>query len=146
MTLAPEPTPPPSLTIIESPFAGPARNINILYARLCCRDSIERGEVPFASHLFFTQFLSDDDKAERDLGIKAGLVLHQYAIRSVAYVDLGVSSGMILGRDHASAEGVTIATQRRLFPNLDHTKPADLEKLHLTIVKKSLTLPPDCVT
>lgn len=40
--------------IIESPFAGEVEE-NIKYARQCLRDSILRGEVPFVSHLLYTQ-------------------------------------------------------------------------------------------
>lgn len=60
--------------IIESPFAGEVEE-NIKCARQCLRDSILRGEVPFASHLLYTQegVLDDDDPYERELGINLGL-------------------------------------------------------------------------
>ena len=43
----------PKLVLVESPFRGDNYNEtrdNILYARLCVRDSILRGEAPYASH------------------------------------------------------------------------------------------------
>lgn len=48
----------PKFVDIETPYMG--RNEeelrrNLLYARACVRDSLMRGEIPFASHLFYTQ-------------------------------------------------------------------------------------------
>ena len=39
--------------IIESPYTGDVER-NLEYARRCMRDSIKRGEAPFASHLLYT--------------------------------------------------------------------------------------------
>lgn len=88
--------------IIESPFAGRSaheRERNIGYARRCMRDCLERGEAPFASHLLYTQegILNDDIPAQRTLGIEAGLMWGQYALKTVVYVDLGISQGMQQG-------------------------------------------------
>ncbi len=46
--------------IIESPYSGDIPR-NLLYARLCVFDCLNRGEAPYASHLFFTQVLNDND-------------------------------------------------------------------------------------
>ena len=88
--------------IIESPFAGRTlleRERNIGYARRCMRDCFERGEAPFASHLLYTQdgILDDDIPAQRTLGIEAGLMWGQYALKTVVYTDLGISQGMQQG-------------------------------------------------
>lgn len=63
--------------VIESPYAAPtpegiARNLR--YLRACMRDSLLRGEAPFASHAIYTQpgMLRDEIQAERDWGIEAG--------------------------------------------------------------------------
>ena len=47
---------------------------NLFYARACVRDCLMRGEIPFASHLFYTQpgILDDSIQKERDIGINAG--------------------------------------------------------------------------
>ena len=37
--------------IIESPYSGDIPR-NLLYARLCVFDCLQRGEAPYASHLF----------------------------------------------------------------------------------------------
>lgn len=87
---------PRPLVIIESPYAGDI-NRNLTYARRCMRDSIDRGERPFASHLLYTQpeVLRDDDIAEREQGIRLGYEFWDNADRIAFYVDLGWSQGMI---------------------------------------------------
>ena len=53
-------------TVIESPFSAPTIDElvrNIQYAMLAVRDSLSRGEAPYASHLFYTQMLDDNDSA-----------------------------------------------------------------------------------
>ena len=48
---------------------------NIALARRACRHAIEEDAIPIAPHIYFTQFLDDDLKRERDLGIAAGIEL-----------------------------------------------------------------------
>lgn len=88
--------------IVESPFAGKndfERERNILYARRAVKDSLERGEAPFASHLLYTQdgILNDDVLEERMTGIEAGLEWGKEAHKSAIYIDYGISSGMRQG-------------------------------------------------
>lgn len=91
--------------IIESPYAGDVEE-NVKYGRSCLRDSIMRGEVPFASHLLYTQegVLDDNDAHERDLGIELGLSLGQVATKTAVYIDRGISSGMEYGIKRAVLE------------------------------------------
>ena len=93
-------------TIIESPFAGDVER-NIRYARACVRDSLARGEAPFASHLFYTQpgILNDEIPAERWTGILSGLIWAECAQRTAVYTDLGISPGMRKGIEDAMAKG-----------------------------------------
>ena len=95
--------------IIESPFAGEVEE-NIKYARQCLRDSILRGEVPFASHLLYTQegVLDDDDPYERELGINLGLDMGRIAALTAVYTDRGISRGMEYGIERAKNENRTI--------------------------------------
>jgi hypothetical protein len=98
----------PRRVILESPFGSDDDAIvarNIRYARACVRDCVLRGEAPIASHLLFTQpgILKDRDKAERKLGIEAGLAWAPVATASVFYTDLGVTPGMEQGRERAVA-------------------------------------------
>ena len=90
---------PRDLVIIISPFAGVAtkRSENIKYARKCMRDSLMRGECPFAYHLLYPQtgILNDDDSQERFLGFVAGHAWMKKADVVAVYEDLGKSAGMI---------------------------------------------------
>lgn len=95
--------------ILESPYAGDVGE-NLTHLRACLRDSLLRGEAPFASHGLYTQpgVLDDTVPAERDAGIKAGFVWRPRAVKTVVYVDRGISGGMALGIDHAKSCGHVI--------------------------------------
>lgn len=109
----------PILVIIESPYrptAGPRQadqgwleelRDNLVYARRAMHDSFARGEYPFASHLLYTQpgILDDQMKAERDLGIEAGLAWGKLAFLTAVYTDRGISAGMEKGIARAGSEG-----------------------------------------
>lgn len=92
--------------IIESPYAGDVDR-NVRYARAAVRDSLSRGEAPFASHLFYTQpgILDDSVPGERTAGIMAGFAWAGAANRTAVYTDLGISPGMQQGIDDAMAQG-----------------------------------------
>jgi len=94
--------------IIESPLRadtpeGYERNRR--YARACMRDSLGRGEAPFASHLLYDQpgILDDTIVEERERGIKAGFEWELAAQAVVVYGDLGISDGMKRGIERAKA-------------------------------------------
>lgn len=106
-------------TVIESPFSAPAIEglvRNVQYTMLAVRDSLNRGEAPYASHLFYTQMLDDNNAAERQLGIDAGLTISRHADQTAVYVDLGTSRGMEYGIDSARKVGRNIV-RRCLFPS-----------------------------
>lgn len=95
--------------ILESPYGNsdPAKVLeNVLFARLCVRDCILRGEAPIASHLLYTQstILRDDIPMERALGITAGLIWRSVADYSVFYTDNGWSPGMLSALESALEE------------------------------------------
>jgi hypothetical protein len=88
--------------IIESPLAGANPEevaANVAYAKLCMRDSLARGEAPFASHLLYAQdgILDDTVACERETGIEAGLAWGAVADAVAVYMDRGVSPGMHRG-------------------------------------------------
>jgi hypothetical protein len=92
--------------IIESPYAAADDNgvaANLAYARLCVRDSLSRGEAPFASHIIYTQCLRDNVELERTMAIRAGLCWGSAAEATIVYVDYGISRGMQIGIDDAKA-------------------------------------------
>lgn len=100
----------PIPVILESPYQGKTENeiyINTKYARQCMKDSINRGEAPFASHLLYTQegILDDNIPEERKKGIEAGLIWGRFAIKTVVYCDLGITEGMKIGIKRAEEEG-----------------------------------------
>ena len=89
---------------IETPYMGKNQEQvrkNILYARACVRDCLNRGEIPFASHLLYTQpgITDDNIPEERDRGINMGTLLVESIpnIVTVVYQDLGISNGMKQG-------------------------------------------------
>mgnify|MGYP003693619951 CR=1 FL=1 len=83
------------IVIIESPYAGDIER-NVAYARACMRDSLLRGEAPYASHLLYTQpgVLRDEVPQDRELGITSGFAFRRLADVIAVYTDLGISSGM----------------------------------------------------
>jgi hypothetical protein len=108
--------------LIESPFKGKdwsETRRNLFYARLCVRDSVLRGEAPFASHLFYTQtgILDDKIEEERMRSINAGLSWGEIAELSAFYTDFGFSNGMEYGMEHAKEIGRS--TEIRSLGNLE---------------------------
>ncbi len=94
------------LVLIETPYAGDV-DTNIKFARACMRDSLGRGEAPFAMHLLYTQegILNDDIPEERNWGIEAGLAWGKHANKTVVYTNLGITPGMEFGIQRANEEG-----------------------------------------
>lgn len=60
------------MVYVCSPYAGDIEN-NTARARRYCRFAKEKKTIPFAPHLLFPQFLSEEK--ERDLAIFMGLVI-----------------------------------------------------------------------
>lgn len=119
------------LVVLESPYAGEvARNVE--YARRAMRDSLVRGEYPFASHLLYTQpgVLDDTKPEEREKGINAGFswALQAKAEASAFYCDYGVSSGMLVGFFAAKNAGraIEIRLIGRNPGDIEPPKPLDI--------------------
>ena len=81
------------VVIVESPFAGDME-ANRKYALRACIDCMRRHEVPYASHLFFPQFLDELEPKEREQGLTAGYAFWRVATKIVFYVDHGMSPSM----------------------------------------------------
>lgn len=120
---------------IETPYSGKSEaeiRRNLLYARACVRDSLLRGEIPFASHLFYTQpgILDDDIPRERDMGISAGKELIESLpdIVTIVYQDLGISRGMQYGIDRAKQNGRNI--EYRLLEGGWEAKELEVARKH----------------
>lgn len=107
---APEPAPSfvPRRVQLESPYAGRnARELerNKRYLRRCLRDSLLRGEAPYASHAIYPGALDDTIAEERKRGIAAGFAYREVTVATVVYHDMGVSAGMKLGIEVAEKMG-----------------------------------------
>ena len=102
-----------TLVIIESPYAGDVER-NVKYARRAMKDSLERGEYPFASHLLYTQdgVLDDNIPEEREKGIAAGYRWGNGADIIAFYVDYGMSNGMIEALDFYGDTDVLIHVRK----------------------------------
>lgn len=116
-------TPPQSgtpIVQIESPFAGQVEE-NERYARAAVLNSLVRGEAPFASHLLYTQpgILQDAKLEERQKGIDAGLAHLRKADKSAAYIDRGISGGMVLGINAALSFRVPVYFRSLEAPNVE---------------------------
>lgn len=93
--------------IIESPWNGDTEK-NRAYLIECLQDSLDRNEAPFASHLFYTQFLDDTKEIDRILGMECGFCWMEAASLVAVYTDLGVSPGMSEGIRRAMTLGKII--------------------------------------
>lgn len=101
--------------VIESPYSavtpwGVQRHIK--YLRACLRDSLLKGEAPFASHGLYTLegVLDESDEHDRTKGMEAGFAwLSPAAIAAdIVYCDLGLSAGMLAGIQKARKNGVVV--------------------------------------
>lgn len=85
---------------IESPFRNPLPEVPLIgeiyrdYLHDCLRDSLSRGEAPFAGHAYLPFVLDDGDEAERRQGIDCHLAWLMAAEDVAVYIDFGISSGM----------------------------------------------------
>lgn len=59
---------------ICSPLAGDTV-CNQENARTYCRFAVDAGCIPIAPHIYFTQFMNDNDRKERDLALFMDIVL-----------------------------------------------------------------------
>lgn len=103
------------LVIIESPYRASDESAferNLLYLDLCIRDSIIRGESPYASHKIIPGALRDDLPEERDLGIRCGYAWWRAATMIAFYTDLGWSEGMRRALVRAKTQNIKIDTRK----------------------------------
>ena len=94
------------LVYICSPYAGDIKT-NTLAARRYSRYAVERGFIPIAPHLLFTQFLDDAVTEERSLGLLFGNVLMGHC-REVWVFGSRISAGMQAEIERALRKGCTL--------------------------------------
>lgn len=117
--------------VVESRFAGATPKdllIHKKYTLACVRDCIKRGEAPYASHVMYAHsYIVDDFIAqERALGIYSGFIWGDFACKTVVYTDLGISSGMQEGIDHAKSKNRPIEFRHLGF--IPQVSDAELEQ------------------
>lgn len=69
----------------------------VRYGNRCAQDSLNRGEAPIMSHLFYYSSLSYNNPIERDIGLHAQLTWIPEAQLVVVYMDMGVTPAMQVG-------------------------------------------------
>ena len=94
------------IAYIASPYSGnPERNTE--RARGYCRFAVSKGAIPFAPHLLYPQFMDDDDKEQRELGIRFALILLSKCDELWVFGDK-ISEGMSLEISKADKKGMPI--------------------------------------
>ncbi len=94
------------LVFVASPFKGNVKK-NTTLARGACLYVLDKGQVPFAPHLFFTQFLDDNDAQERAQGINAGCEMLKRCDELWWFGDV-TSEGMLSEMRMANESGIPI--------------------------------------
>lgn len=104
------------IVIIESPYRGRTeadRLRHVAYAVAAVRDSIDRGELPIATHLYIasTNVLDDAHEGERAKGIGLGHFYRRHAKLTALYLDLGKTPGMDEAIQDAAEAGCPVETR-----------------------------------
>jgi len=78
---------------VVSPYAGDVER-NVANALSYCKFVMEKGYMPLASHLYFTQMTDDNNPVERRLGLDMGLELLSMCDEAWVFYESFISSGM----------------------------------------------------
>ena len=97
------------IVYICSPYAGDVK-ANVLNARRYCRFAVQKDCIPIASHLFFPQFMDDNDAKQRDLGLYMATVLLTKC-SEVWVFGRRISSGMAAEIYKAETRGMPIPSR-----------------------------------
>lgn len=91
---------------ICSPYKGDTEG-NVRRAIAYCKFAVNKGVMPLAAHLHFTQFLDDNDKAERKLGMSFAIQLLSMCEQLWVMGDV-VSDGMLAEMEFAKEHNIPI--------------------------------------
>ena len=107
--------------LLESPYRGDLE-LNLKYLRACLKDSLGKGEAPFASHAIYPQdsILDDNIPNQRKIGMEAGFAIGLLMSKTIVYTDLGITEGMLEGIERAKQAGRIIE-----YRNLPNWNPAE---------------------
>ena len=76
-------------------FTKSEREFNRKVARHFCRQVVLEGKIPVAPHLFYTQFLNEDQAKERQIGLDIGMKeLHEADEFLLIIIGGRISKGM----------------------------------------------------
>lgn len=78
---------------VISPYAGDVEN-NVKKALAYCKFVMDKGSMPLASHLYFTQLTDDNIPADRAQGLAMGLELLALCDEAWVFYEQHISSGM----------------------------------------------------
>ena len=91
---------------ICSPYAGDNER-NVERARRYCRFAVSKNCIPIAPHVYFPQFMDDDDQEQRDLGLFMGIVLMSRC-KELWVFGSTISHGMAVEIEKAQQRGIPI--------------------------------------
>ena len=80
---------------------------NIMLAEQYCIIVMNRGYIPFAPHVYFTQFLDDRVEAQRAQGLKMGLDAIKYCLKMFVFGSY-ISAGMKAEIEYAKMNYIEI--------------------------------------
>lgn len=103
------------LVYICSPLRGNIE-FNQEKCREYCRFACNLGMIPFAPHIFYTQFLRDDIESERNIGIECGLEVLKRCDELWAFVtdENDITEGMIQEIEFAEDNDILV---HYFYPN-----------------------------
>jgi len=104
--------------MVESPFKAQEFTAKVLdrYARRCMKDSLDRGESPFMSHMLYPKrtggVLDDNDPEEREQGLDGHNNWLKVSQLVAVYIDYNISAGMEDAMDRASKFTIPVKVRR----------------------------------
>ena len=82
-------------------------NKNIRTAERLCRWVVDKGHAPYAPHLLYTRFMSDDSQEERDFSIECGKLFLETCDELWAFGN--ITPGMAQEIEHATKLGLPVS-------------------------------------
>lgn len=127
------------LVFICSPYRG-SREKNIENVRRYCLRAVQEDYIPIAPHLYFTQFLNDDNILDRANGLQMGKDLMELCSEMWVFAD-EVTEGMIEEIRYANEAGIEItfydSEEKEINNEYNNKKLGDL--LNRIITKTRVT-------
>lgn len=94
---------------ICSPYRGDVE-LNVGKTREYCKEAILKGYIPIAPHIYFTQFLDDNNAQERELAFGINKTLIEECCKLWVCGDY-ISEGMQIEIDFANFIGIPVVNE-----------------------------------